>query len=202
MIVIYVESNFVLEHALQQEQHSHCEQIIKLAELSQISLTIPALALAEPHQKLGVRQNSRNGLINHFEELRKSAPYKEIAGDFKPFVTALRNRIIEEQTRFKDTIERILAIATIIALDKPTLESVTEIAAKSRLKGQDAIIFASVLGHLRQTKPESACFLNRNFKDFDDPFVKEELAKLNCEYIPNFNGGLEFINTHLDSKEV
>ena len=51
-MVVYVEANFVLEHALQQKQCDSCEQIIKLAESNQISLTLPAFALAEPYLKI------------------------------------------------------------------------------------------------------------------------------------------------------
>ncbi|MBV9678917.1 MAG: hypothetical protein JO185_21450 [Acidobacteriaceae bacterium] len=196
-MVVYVESNFVLEHALHQEQCDSCEEIVKLAESKQISLALPALALAEPYQKLGVRQNSRRKLINHLSELKNLEQYKEIEGDFKPFLTALEDRVTEEQNRFKDTIGRLLETAAIIALDRPILESAIELTAKSRLKGQDAIMFASVLSHLRQIRPASACFPNRNSKDFDDPFVEEELKNLNCKYISNFNSGLDFINSRL-----
>ena len=48
-MTVYVESNFVLEQALQQEQSESCDSLVRLAEAGDISLVIPAFSLAEPH---------------------------------------------------------------------------------------------------------------------------------------------------------
>ena len=39
------------------------------------------------------------------------------------------------------------------------------------LNSQDAIVLASVISHLQTTKPNKACFPNKNTKDFDSPDV-------------------------------
>jgi hypothetical protein len=49
---VYVESNFVLELALLQEQHASCEDILRLCEAGKAQLIIPAYSLAEPHETL------------------------------------------------------------------------------------------------------------------------------------------------------
>jgi hypothetical protein len=49
---VYVETNFVLELAFQQEQFVSCEQILQLGEAGGIKLVIPAYSLAEPHEKI------------------------------------------------------------------------------------------------------------------------------------------------------
>jgi hypothetical protein len=46
---VYVESNFVLEHALEQEDCDSCAEIIRLAAAGELTLIIPAFSLAEPH---------------------------------------------------------------------------------------------------------------------------------------------------------
>ena len=58
-MTVYVESNFVLELALQQEQCDSCLKIIDLATDQRITLAIPAFSLAEPHQT--IRDKARPG---------------------------------------------------------------------------------------------------------------------------------------------
>lgn len=41
-MIVYVESNFVLELALRQEEHGACERILEHAEANHIELVIPA----------------------------------------------------------------------------------------------------------------------------------------------------------------
>jgi len=62
---VYVETNFVLELAFDQEQKTQCELILNLCETGKINLIIPAYCLAEPHEKL-TRQ------ANHRKELQRS----------------------------------------------------------------------------------------------------------------------------------
>jgi len=46
---VYVESNFVLERALEQEQSETCEELIRIAAAGSIHLAISAFSLVEPH---------------------------------------------------------------------------------------------------------------------------------------------------------
>ena len=39
---VYVETNFLLELVLSQEQHQSCDEIIALCQSASISLTLPA----------------------------------------------------------------------------------------------------------------------------------------------------------------
>ena len=62
---VYVETNFILELAFEQEQQIECELILNLCEMGKINLIIPAYSLAEPHEKL-IRQ------ANYRKELQRS----------------------------------------------------------------------------------------------------------------------------------
>jgi hypothetical protein len=44
----YVESNFVLELPLQQEECEDCSAIVELASQGRLVLVVPAFSLAEP----------------------------------------------------------------------------------------------------------------------------------------------------------
>lgn len=56
---VYVETNFVLELALEQAQHESCEQLLRLSEGGRIELVIPAYSLVEPHETLRRRHLNR-----------------------------------------------------------------------------------------------------------------------------------------------
>ncbi len=64
---VYVESNFVLEHALEQEEYDSCAEIIQLASRRQVTLLIPAFSLAEPYQAIAGKAKVR---LRLGEELR------------------------------------------------------------------------------------------------------------------------------------
>ncbi len=49
---VYVESNSVLEYALQQDESDPCIEIVKLASDGKLRLLVPAFSLAEPHQAI------------------------------------------------------------------------------------------------------------------------------------------------------
>ncbi len=59
---VYVETNFVLELALQQEQHAACEAILQLAEARQIALVLPAYSWWRHPPRYGVGRSSASTL--------------------------------------------------------------------------------------------------------------------------------------------
>src|ERR1035438_3259623 len=67
-MTVYVESNFVLEQSLQQEECDSCAEIIDLASNGRIMLAVPAFSLAEPHVAILGKERARSRLGN---DLRK-----------------------------------------------------------------------------------------------------------------------------------
>lgn len=59
---VYVESNFVLDLALLQEQSTSCGEILSLGETNGVQLVVPAYSLAEPYETLTRRQKQRKRL--------------------------------------------------------------------------------------------------------------------------------------------
>jgi len=51
-MIVYVETNFVLELALLQEQHESCEAIVQLCQAGAIRLVLPAYSLIEPYETI------------------------------------------------------------------------------------------------------------------------------------------------------
>ena len=80
-MTVYVESNFVLELALLQEQHESCDRVVSLASENRVRLVVPAYSLVEPYETLTrffkKRQAIGEEVRAELRQLGRSAPYEE-----------------------------------------------------------------------------------------------------------------------------
>jgi len=198
---VYVESNFVLEQALEQEQCESCEQLIGLASAGSIQLVIPAFSLAEPHGALlrtkNARSRLRSELLPHLRELARSRAYREASTNFDELADILLRSGEREREGLQRTIERMINAAQVIPLDSRVLDMAGIIEAGFGLSAQDSIVLASIVSHLAETKPVESCFLNRNTKDFEGPDVRETLEQYACKFFGRFDEGLHYIEARL-----
>jgi hypothetical protein len=59
---LYVESNFILELALEQEQYESCQSIVELGIRQKIHLVLPAFSIAETYETVIRRAKQREKL--------------------------------------------------------------------------------------------------------------------------------------------
>jgi hypothetical protein len=201
-MTVYVESNFVLEHSLQQEECDICNGLMDLASKGRITLAVPAFSLAEPHVAIMGKEKTRSRLGNdlraQLSELGRSKPHREVPGAFESLAAVLIARAQFERDGLRDTISELLQTADVIALDTTILRSAADLQIEYRMSGQDAIVLSSVLAHIRLHKPPESCFLNRNSKDFGDPDVREELESRGCKFFARFEDGLNYVNARIE----
>jgi hypothetical protein len=200
-VTVYVETNFVLEQALQQEQCDSCDAILDLAVAGVISLVVPAFSLAEPHQALALKEKARNRLSNelrpHILELARSKPYRAVPDDFMALTSVLIRSAEQEREGLQRAIAGLLSTAEIMPLDSGALIAAAQLQQTLAMSGPDAIVLASVLRHLQNATPAESCFLSRNSKDFDDPDVRDQLDRFGCLYFARFDQALRFIGARL-----
>ena len=67
-MIVYVESNFILELAFTQDDASSCEAVLDLAERGAISLVLPAYSIAECYEALLRRSRDRSTLQDQVEK--------------------------------------------------------------------------------------------------------------------------------------
>jgi hypothetical protein len=198
---VYVESNFVLEQALEQEQHDSCEELIRIAASGSICLVVPAFSLAEPHITLMHRGSERTKLSAELQkqlsELGRSKPYREARSNFSELTALLIRSAERERAGLQHAIEGMLRAAEVIPLDSDVFHQAAGIQVAFDMSAQDSIVLASVVRHLAGTKPAESCFLNRNTKDFDDPYVREMLGEFGCRFFGRFDDGLHYIEAHV-----
>ena len=105
---VYVETNFVLEVALLQEQHASCLEIISLSEDGRIQLIVPAYCLVEPFETLIRHQKRRHGMKQAFDrelsQIARTATYVERLDEFRGVTDILVNVAQDEATNLDQTI--------------------------------------------------------------------------------------------------
>src|SRR4051812_8314372 len=92
-MLVYVESNFVLELALWQEQSDAAKLILQRAESGQLQLAFPAFSLSEPYHTLIRRERDRKALIRSINEqmgqLSRSSAHRSAATNVGPAMLSL-----------------------------------------------------------------------------------------------------------------
>ncbi len=194
---VYIESNFVLEHALEQEQCESCEQLIRLASARSIRLVIPAFSLAEAHMAILRKKQERNKLIGelqrHLSELGRSRPYRESPGNMSDLAGVLVRSAERERAGLERAVEQLLETAYVIPLTSEIFYQASGMQTGLDMSAQDSIVLASIVSHLAETKPAESCHLNRNTKDFDDPNVRYVLDEFGCKFFGRFDEGLRYV---------
>ncbi len=194
---VYAETNFVLEMTLRQEQCRDCEAIAELCREHRITLIIPAYSLAEPYETLIRRHRERkklkNALDTELNQLARTDAYTSEILKIQSLTNLLIQSTEDEMNRLEDVRDGLIEVAETVPLNSEILKSSAEHQKEHDLSPQDAIVYASVLYHLRQNEPETACFLNKNSKDFDDPDISEMLEHYRCKILSRFDHGYQFI---------
>lgn len=193
----YVETNFVLELALQQEQHDACEAILQLAEAQGIALLLPACSAAEASTTLrrrkGERQTFLNQLAPHLREVERMRGHaSEVAKARASMQALLLDTSQDAIERHDSLIRRLQRSIQFLPLSGADITAAQALMASYDLQVPDALVLAAVLADPELGRA-SSCFLNKNTKDFDDPRIKALLKSKNCTLLGNFESGLQYI---------
>ena len=200
-MIVLVETNFIFEIVLQQEQHAACEELLRLYRSGRIRLTIPAFAVAEAgvtlERRTGERRQFLHELTKHTREIGRSQILPAFAS------------VMEELSRQLTTAENDekLGFFNLRILDLPALD-IIPLTSQALLDGllhqfdgeiaefPDATIFASVVERLRTARGEGdhspAWFVSRD-RRFRDAKLVDKLRALNCRYIDGFDAAVEAI---------
>ena len=198
-MIVYIESNFVLELALLQEEHRSCNSIVSLAESLTIDLAIPAFSLFEPYEvwrrRTWERTELYERLIQEMGQLARTEPYAKTVEDLGDPASILVRSGNEDKGRLDLTLGRILDCAVVIPSQGETLRDAIQFQESLDLSPQDSVVYASVIAHLSAASPGPKCFLNRDRKDFSIPDIREGLERYDCRLITRFADGLSYINS-------
>lgn len=206
-MTVYVESNFVVEIALLQEEAIYARDILSLAEEGRLSLRVPSFSLCEPFTTLTRRRLEREQVARSIDqELRQLSRSPLHADDHRRLrhVPSILTDIgVTQADELDQAIQDLLRVAGRIELDAGIFDAALRYReAFGFTTTQDAIVFASVVADLRASPPAAAaavrCFVTRNRRDFEDnPRVRGELAGLGCTVMTKFEAAAGYLRSRL-----
>jgi len=169
-MIVYVESNFVLELAFLQEEHESCSDLLSLARSRAIHLVLPAFSIEEPYgtwvRRLKKREELHRQLNTAIRELSRSKPYQGSPGEFQELTDLLLTSGEEEKRQLNGTLEKILQTVEMIPIDLSIIRDAIKFQKSLDLSPQDSIVYASILSHLTTAAKEFSCFITKDSKDF------------------------------------
>lgn len=190
---VYVESNFVLDLALKQEETVACEELLRLAESRTIELVLPAYALIEPNETVVRRQRDWASFRNQQDKLvtehRRSTAMANVAARNREASGLLLTAEQELTRRYAEIRGKLLACAELIPIDHPAIREAEQFRTEFGLRLPDALMLASVLADTAR-RPSQSLFLNRNTSDFDDKAIITRLRERDCKFVRSFADGL------------
>jgi predicted nucleic acid-binding protein len=143
------------------------------------------------------RDRLQTQLIQELSQIGRSQTYEEQVRGTGELVALLGKVGEESKARLESTLSRVLAAGELVHINAQLYADSLRLQSERSLGPQDAIIYASVLRHLRTAPHGPKCFLNKNAKDFLVPDVESDLAGYDCRVIPSFTNGLGFIQARL-----
>ncbi|MDQ2793933.1 MAG: PIN domain-containing protein [Bacteroidota bacterium] len=198
---VFVESNFLLEIAFQQEHHAACERILAGAAAGRYQLHVPQYALTEVFQTLHRRTTEREDYQQYFlkqiDQHQREAEFDAAEVDqlVRLLNDLLTTRTASQANRLFSLTQRLAAEAPGPPLTAAVLMEAPALQATHGLGVQDALVYASVLAGLRVLPRGPKLFITRNDNDFRKPAIVEELRKFDCKLLANFRGAADMLDS-------
>ena len=200
-MIIYAETNFLLEIAYLQDGCESCREILALARQGKLSLVVPAFSLIEARQTWDRRSSEHNALQNQLQpiirQLSRSEPFRTVTESSRELLTALGASGEDTRLRLEETIATLSTDATVLPLGAEIADRANQEELTLRLSPSDAVVYAAVVSHLENAPPGPKCFLNRDSKGFANPGMDNRFARFGCKVITSFERGLDFIRSEL-----
>jgi predicted nucleic acid-binding protein len=202
-VIVYVETNFLLELAYLQEDCKSCAELLELGAQNAVWLLVPAFSLIEARLAWDRRSSERNALQNQLQpiirQLARSEPFKTLTESSRELISALVASGEEARARLEEAISGISSVGTILPLTTEISSQAHQAELRLSLAPSDAVVYATVMAHLKTAPTGAKCFFNRDSKDFANPNVSDELAAFGCKLFVTFTKGMEFVRSELRS---
>lgn len=194
-MIVYVETNFLLELAYLQERSGSCEEILRLAKTGSIALILPAFSVAEAYstwrRKNAERQQFNVQLRKYIRETSRSTQFSGLVDESKNVVAALIAGGDESKARLAAALMSIESNGAVISLTSEIIVMAGSHEMAYSLSSQDALVLASVKSHAEKHGGPK-CFISQD-EGFDDPLIHSELLVNECKVIVNFDDALAHI---------
>jgi predicted nucleic acid-binding protein len=203
--MIVVETNFILELVLQQEDSAACEEIVSLCSAPSALIVVPAFAIAEAGMRLERRRGERRRFLQKdLADQAREIGRNRTLGRFEMVLRELNDELLaaesDEASRwlnFRVNLDRM----HVISMTADILEETIAIQLGREINRlPDAIIFASVKKYLEDVRSggitDQACFVSRD-DAFGTDVIRKQLRKLNCTFVRSFGGAAAWVRANI-----
>ncbi|HVR40339.1 MAG TPA: hypothetical protein VMU84_14680, partial [Thermoanaerobaculia bacterium] len=117
-MIVYVETNFVLELAYLRATSDHCQSLLDLANDGRIDIVVSSFALVEARlawQRNAKRRNRLHSAVRtELGELSRSRPLIDIPAQSQAFVAALIDTAQQDRNRLESAVETLTRTGTVV----------------------------------------------------------------------------------------
>jgi predicted nucleic acid-binding protein len=199
-VIVYVETNFLLELAYLQERCGSCEEILRLATEKAITLVLPAFCAAEARstsrRRVSDRQKFHSQLQDHIRVIVRSEPYRVLKDQFQQLLDALLSGGEDVRHGLEAAVSIAADFGEVISMNAHIINLAYAIELTYSLSPQDALVLASVQSHAEQHAGPK-CFVTQDVRDFSSQVVVRDLTATGCKVIVNFDDALAHIKNAL-----
>jgi predicted nucleic acid-binding protein len=190
-VIGYIESSWVVRVALGQEGADDARALLGAAQNEEMELVIPVFSLCEPYSTVTAlargRRRSFRPVEDQLRDIERTRENQEI-------VEGLRARladVVALDQRQMDALEAIardlVGVATVLPFSTSTHEHAAQHQGDHGLEPADSIIYAMILDDLADRDPAiEKFFVTTNWKDFDTPEIRQQLAAYGCDLLIDF----------------
>jgi hypothetical protein len=200
-LIIYVETNFILELAYLRSTSDNCQRLIHLARQERVALVIPGFALAEARmawQNVVRRRNRLQSEVRvELAELARSRPLVGIGEQSQAFVAALVDTAQADRDRLEATVAALIEHATVLPIDATSISRSLQVEKRFGLSPQDSLLYAAITDHLSEAPDTTKVFVTQNARDFFIPTVEEELNSYGCKLLTSFETAEAFVRNKI-----
>jgi predicted nucleic acid-binding protein len=198
-LIVYVETNFVLELAYLRPTSDNCQRLLELARDHRIDIVVSSFALIEARlawQRNAKRRNRLHAAVRaELGELSRSRPLVDIPIQSQAFVAALIDTAHQDRGRLEIAIETLAGIGIVTVAPAPTLARAYEIEQRLGLSPQDALVYASVIEHVQSADSPDKLFVTQNRRDF--LVVEDDLANYDCKLLFTFDAAEGYVRSRI-----
>jgi hypothetical protein len=200
-LIVYVETNFVLELAYLRATSENCQRLLDLAHGGKVEIVVSSFALIEARlawQRNAKRRNRLHSAVRtELGELSRSRPLMNIPVESQAFVAALIDTAQQDRSRLETAVETLARVARITATPPETLARAYEVEQRLGLSPQDALVYASVVEHVQSDTSSDKLFVTQNKRDF--LVTQDELANHGCKLVFTFDAAEGYVLSKIAS---
>lgn len=205
-MIVAVESNFVLEMALRQDEVADCERLIALAREGAIRLAIPACSLFEPYETLVRRRKQREAIFqklrDELRELARTEAYAHLSETSKTVTRALAESAEIQAKALDNTVISLAGVATVIPLTAEVMRNAVNAPLAFSLSPQDSVVFASTDLYLKEQGQGEKVFATKNSRDFLSDDVEDWFRRYNCKVLATFSATRQYVEHTLANPQA